>query len=220
MLHRRDERLSSPARTRAAPNACATRLMPSVELRVKTISRTPPALKYARIFSRAAFVLVGRQLAEEVDAAVHVGVVLAVVAGRWRRAPPAASASSPRCRDRRAACHGPGGAESGNRREPARRRTPVTLRARARRHHPASTSARSLASCAYSSVSSARLERVDLRRDRGSVPRTRGSACRAPRRTSARVRAGRKSRPRRAGRSPPRACTSRRRRRSRAAASC
>ena len=46
-------RTSSPARTFDRPYVCATRLIPSVVPRTKTISRVSPALMKSRIFSRA-----------------------------------------------------------------------------------------------------------------------------------------------------------------------
>ena len=52
VLHRRDDDLVSRV-TRQRPNACATRLMPSVELRVKTISRVDAAFRNARTLPRA-----------------------------------------------------------------------------------------------------------------------------------------------------------------------
>ena len=95
---------------------------------------------------------------------MDVGVDAAVVARRSRRAPTAASGSSPRCRDRRAACRGPFARGSESRRERARRRTSRAVGrqrrdagslVRARSRHAPSTSARSRASCSNSSASSA-----------------------------------------------------------------
>ena len=72
---------SSPGLSVAvARRLCATRLMPSVALRVKTISRVDAALMNARTRLARRLVRVGRPLAQLVDAAVDVGVDAGVVA--------------------------------------------------------------------------------------------------------------------------------------------
>ncbi len=48
-----DSRTSSPGPTRRRPNACATRLMPSVAFRVKMISRGPAAFRNRATVPRA-----------------------------------------------------------------------------------------------------------------------------------------------------------------------
>ena len=69
--------ISSPSPIRMPPKDCATRLIASVDERVKMISSVDGALR--KRAHRLARVLVGlgRGVGEEVQAAMHVGVFLA-----------------------------------------------------------------------------------------------------------------------------------------------
>ena len=73
--------ISSPASTNSGPQLCATRLIASVAPRTKMISLTSAALRKARVPLARFLELVGRALAQLVDAAMHVGVVAAVELG-------------------------------------------------------------------------------------------------------------------------------------------
>ena len=73
---------SSPGSARGRTKLCATRLMPSVPLRVNTISRASAALRKALTFSRASSCRSVARWLSVVHAAVDVGVVVAQHAGR------------------------------------------------------------------------------------------------------------------------------------------
>ena len=153
-------RTSSPGCSCGRANACATRLMPSVAFRVKMISAIAGGVEErAHLRARASYASVASSLSW-CTPRWTLALMLGVVARRARRDRPAASGSSPRCRDRPAAGRAPAAAGSGSRRGCAGRRTraaapPLQRRVPDRGHRSAhavaSISARSCASCAYSS---------------------------------------------------------------------
>ncbi len=116
-------RISSPGFRKVRAQACATRLMLSVVPRVKTTSRDCAGVDQPLHLRARALVGPRRPFAQQVRGAMDVGVVVAVVVLRARRAPAAASATCWRCRDRPAACRGRSRAGSGNPPAPSRRRT-------------------------------------------------------------------------------------------------
>ena len=96
--------IASPAFRFARAHAYATRLMASVLLRVKTISRGMRRADERRHAAARVLVGRGRLLGDAVDAAMDVGVVASRSSGPSPPAPRPASARSRRCRGRAAAC--------------------------------------------------------------------------------------------------------------------
>ena len=98
-------------------------MIPSVVPELRTISSSDARIQEPRDRAADALVLLGREVRQEVQAAMDVRIFLGIGRGSPRRSPPAASAPRRRCRGRPAACRSPRAPGSGNRRGPCPRRT-------------------------------------------------------------------------------------------------
>ena len=101
---------------RCRPSVAATRLMHSVVPRVNTISSRAARIDEVPNLLARAFERGGGALAQRVDSAVHVRMVQPLLERLGFEHGASALASTPRCRDTRAACRARAGGAPGNRR--------------------------------------------------------------------------------------------------------